>query len=323
MGLGLLFPGQGTQHVGTLPWLETGDPPKRVLAGMAAVLGADWRVRLNDPAWSRRNAVAQPLLTGLCLAAWEALAPLLPAPRVVAGYSVGELAAFSAAGVFTAEVALRLAQQRAERMDACVQGQDTGLLAVTGFTGAAGVMGVTGVTGDTPDAVDALCRQHGLALAIRIGPDRCVLGGPGAALAAAARQAEAAGATGTRLAVAIASHTPWLAGAVPSFAGVLVGEVFDRPQAALVCNHGAGVLRRPDDLRQALAGQIASTLRWDLCMDTVAERGPVCLLEVGPGNTLARMWRVRHPAIPVRSLDDFHSPQAVADWVAKTLDQRR
>jgi hypothetical protein len=127
---------------------------------------------------------ARPLLTGLCLAAWEALAPLLPAPRVVAGCRVGELAAFSAAGVFTAEAALRLAQQRAELMDARVQGQDSGLLAVTGAA---------------PDAV------------------------------------------------AIASHTPWLAGAVSSFASVLAGQAFDRPQAALVCNQGAGVPRRPDE----------------------------------------------------------------------------
>ena len=308
MGLGLLFPGQGTQHAGMLPWLETAGPAKGALAGMAALLGADWRARLADPHWRSRNAVAQPLLTGLCLAAWEALAPLLPAPLAVAGYSVGELAAFSAAGVFTAEAALRLAQRRAQCMDACVQGLDTGLLAVTGAA---------------TDAVDALCRQHGLALAIRTAPDRCVLGGAGAALDAAARQAEAAGASCTRLAVAIASHTRWLAGAVPLFASALAAEPFERPQAALVCNLGAGVLRRPDELRLALAGQIASPLRWDRCMDSGAERGPACLLEVGPGSTLARMWNVRHPDIPARSLDDFQSPQAAADWVAKTLGQRR
>jgi [acyl-carrier-protein] S-malonyltransferase len=54
-------------------------------------------------------------------------------------------------------------------------------------------------------------------------------------------------------------------------------------------------------------------------MDALAERQPACLLEVGPGSTLARMWTSRHSGIPARSLDDFQSPAAVAAWVAKTL----
>ena len=90
MSLALLFPGQGTQYAGMLSWLESEPRAIPVLAAMATDLGQDWRARLNDEAWSRTNRVAQSLMTGVTLAAWQALAPYLPQPTVVAGYSVGD-----------------------------------------------------------------------------------------------------------------------------------------------------------------------------------------------------------------------------------------
>lgn len=300
MSLGLLFPGQGTQHAAMLPWLGQDTRPLHALALMEQAIGTDWRARLSDPAWATRNDVAQILLTGVCLAAWETLQPLLPAPTVVAGYSVGELAAFSAAGVFEPEIALQLAPQRAHGMDACVQGRRTGLLSVA--SGPAG-------------SIDRLCLQHALSVAIRLGPERCILGGLVDDLAAAEQDASQTGATCKRLAVSIASHTAWLRDAVPGWTETLEGCTFARPQAVLVCNESGTALRQPVALRQALARQIARPVLWDQCMDTLAERRPDCVLEIGPGATLARLWNERHPAIPARSIDDFKHPAAVAAWV--------
>lgn len=98
----VLFPGQGSQHAAMLPWLEAEPAAGRALAAIAARLGADWRARLaRDEAWRQRNAVAQVLVTGSSLAAWAVLAPKLPGPpAIVAGYSVGELAAAACAGAF-------------------------------------------------------------------------------------------------------------------------------------------------------------------------------------------------------------------------------
>ena len=304
MSLGLLFPGQGTQHPTLLPWLSQASPQPAALRQLASVLGENWRERLADAAWSADNRVAQSLLTGVSLAAWQVLAPLLPAPAAVAGYSVGELAAFSVAGVFSAEQALGLAAQRAAVMAACVAGLDTGLLSLSGAP--------AGWT-------DSLCQRLGLVLAIRLGPDRCIVGGPVAALGAAEQAAAAAGIHRQRLAVALASHTPWLAPGVAPLAKLLAALPFARPQAVLVCNFSGTALRREAELRQALAGQIARTVPWDRCMDTLAERGVRCVLEVGPGSSLSRLWQGRHPTIPARSADEFGSPQAVAAWVRAAL----
>jgi [acyl-carrier-protein] S-malonyltransferase len=54
-------------------------------------------------------------------------------------------------------------------------------------------------------------------------------------------------------------------------------------------------------------------------MGAVAERRPRCVLEVGPGSTLAKQWADSHPDVPVRSIDAFRGPQAVAAWVLATL----
>nr|MDP9125981.1 hypothetical protein [Pseudomonadota bacterium] len=77
------------------------------------------------------------------------------------------------------------------------------------------------------------------------------------------------------------------------------------------------VLREGAEVQHVLAEQVATTVRWDACMDAVAERRPDAVLEVGPGTTLARLWRERYPSIPVRSCDEFASAAQVLDWAER------
>ena len=295
MRYALVFSGQGMQHAGMLPWLARDEAVQAV----EATLGADWRERLADPAWAGRNAHAQVLLTGLALAAWHQLAPLLPPPAVVAGYSVGELPAFSAAGVMDAPTALALARERAACMDAAAAAADTGLLAVTGLS---------------PDALAALRARFDLDEAIRNGPDSVVLGGLRAALDEAQPAAEGQGARCTRLHVALASHTRWMRPAADAFKNVLDGVALQRPRVPLLSN-ALGRVRDAAQAREALSTQIAATVRWDECMDAVLAQRVDAVLEVGPGQALARLWQQRFADVPARSADEFRSAAAVAKWL--------
>lgn len=298
MSVALVFSGQGGQHPAMLPWLADDAP---LVQATAAALGApDWRTRLQDPAWAACNAHAQVLLTGLALAAWQALAPRLPAPVGIAGYSVGELPAYAAAGVFDADTALALAAARADAMDRAAAVAPGGLIGVTGLGTA---------------AVDALCAATGLACAIRNGPDSVVLGGPEAALQAGGAHAEAQGGRVSRLAVALASHTPAMAPAAAAFAERLAQTSLQRPRVPLFGN-AVDRVRSADDARDALARQIATTVRWDDAMDALHARRPACVLEIGPGQALAKLWNARHPGVPARSCDEFRSADAVVAWVA-------
>lgn len=302
MGLALLFPGQGAQHPRMLPWLYAQPEARSTLDAVARLLGPDWRDGLGDAAWLHANVVAQPLLTGVAIAAWEVLAARLPPPTVVAGYSVGELAAFAAAGVFDARTALDLALARAQAMNDSAAGQDTGLLALQG-----------------PHALELAQAVPALAVAIRINAERVIVGGTADNLDANAARWTAAGMKCTRLPIAIASHTPAMAAAALGFSRRLAHVDLRPASTAIVCNFSATASRAPATLASALAGQIASTVRWDDCMDSIVERGVRCVLEVGPGSALATMWRERHPDVPARSIDEFQGPAGVQAWVRQQL----
>ncbi|MEO6362864.1 MAG: acyltransferase domain-containing protein [Caldimonas sp.] len=296
MSFALVFTGQGTQHPAMLPWLAEDDLVRSTCARLGI---ADWRERLADRAWAGANANAQVLLTGLALAAWRQIEPHVPQPACVAGYSVGELASFSAAGVFDSSRALALAEQRALAMNRCGQQAPGGLLAVGGLA---------------RPAIDALCAETGVALAIRNGADSVVLGGTESMLDQCEPIALRKGARVTRLDIGVASHTRWMDRAAQDFAGVLARTPLDRPGTVLFSN-AAGRVRDAMQAATALAAQMASTVRWDDCMDDIHARAPDGVLEVGPGQALARLWNQRHPDVPARSCDDFRSASAVTEWI--------
>ncbi len=302
MSLGLLFPGQGAQHAQMLPWLEDTPAAAAALASLSQRIGADWRARAADPHWLHANTIAQPLLTGVSLAAWQAIAAQVPTPVAMAGYSVGEVAAFSAAGVFDLDTALDLATRRAAAMNAAAQGQGGGLMSVQG------------------PAVDAIAAaEPDLSLAIRISVEHVIVGGPTSALHRAAERWTAAGLRCKPLPIAVASHTPWMAEAAEAFAQHLATLTLKPPRIALISNLTGMPSRQLQTLTSALSGQIAATVRWDECLDSLAERGVRCVLEVGPGAALAAMWRDRHPEVPARSTDEFRSAAGVVDWVMQQL----
>ena len=99
-----------------------------------------------------------------------------------------------------------------------------------------------------------------------------------------------------------------MAAAAVAFERCLAAVELHPARMAVVCNFTGAASRSTAVLAAALAGQIASTVLWDNCMDCLAERQIQCALEVGPGAALSAMWRERHPEIPVRSIDEFQSP---------------
>ena len=306
MTLALLCSGQGPQHPAMFALIGAVSAAAPLFAHAASLLdGRDPRdlVGALDDAALHRNRVGQVLCTLQAVAALAALPELAARRRIVAGYSVGEVAAWAVAGLIEPAAALDLAAARAAAMDAASTPGD-GLLFVRGLA---------------REAVDRLCHRHGGAVAIVNPGDAWALGGAGDALAALASAARDAGADRvTRIGVAVASHTPRLAAAVEPFRATL-DRVATRPRvppgvrllsgidAAPVLDVGRG--------RDALARQIAAPILWADGLAAAVEAGATAWLELGPGRALAAMVETTYPAMPARSLEDFRTLDGVRSWL--------
>lgn len=304
----MVFSGQGAQHSSMLSWL---DPAQPAVQAVARVLGEGWRLSLGDPGWSSLNANAQPLLAGLCVAAWEELAPALPRPTLLAGYSVGELAAWAAAGVVDADSVVPLAQLRARAMDRAAE-----------KSGSTVLMGVSEIS---EESVRALCVRFGLEVSIRTGLFAFVVGGPVSQMTLARADAGRNGANCMLLPVGLASHTQWMKCAAIEFAQGLKEVPFKTPQVALLSAESGARLMNAESARHALAYQVDHQLHWTDCMIAIASRKPSCFLEIGPGRGLCKLWENwcvdegLSIDAPARSADEFRSAAAIVSWVKRSM----
>lgn len=303
----ILCSGQGGQHRDMFAWLGDVAAAAPVFAAAARELGGiDPRrfVHDADAATLFGNHAGQILCCTQALAAWAMLGEARPRRVVLAGYSVGELAAWGCAGVFAPADLLHLAAERARLMDAAAP-PDAGLVAIAGLPRA---------------TLDRLLRAHEVALAIVNGEDSVVVGGPNAALAACLAEARALGAaTARRLPVAVPSHTRLMQRAAAEFGPILAAA----PRCAMA--GGARLLSGIDGeaVRDVVPGlgklarQISTTIAWSSCLTACREQGAVRFLELGPSDALSRMVAQETGGGTARAIEQFRTADGVRDWLAR------
>lgn len=267
-------------------------------------LGEAWRLAVagtgQDAATVAANRIAQPTVVAWQLDAWARIEPHLPPPVLVAGYSVGEIAACAIGGAFTPSDALALAAERARLMDEAAP-----------FSCA-----LAAILGLAERDVASLCAGREAEVAIRNGPRHCIVGGRCADVERIVEDALTAGASRAHaMPVSTPAHTRLLSGAVPRFADRLGRLPPHRLRLATISAIDAARIATPDEVVSALSRQLATRLDWAACMDAVGEMQPDAILELGPSNALARMLGEALPGIPVRAIEDFRDPAAAAAWV--------
>jgi [acyl-carrier-protein] S-malonyltransferase len=306
MTIALLCSGQGHQGPGMFDLVGEGPEVERLFSHASQWFDDEPRhwVRSASDEALHQNRNAQVLCTLHALAAFTRLARLLPRRRCVAGYSVGEVAAWHVAGRIGALDALDLIVARAAAMDAASVGRE-------------GMLFVRGLSRST---LDALCAGRDAAVAIINPGEACVLAGTDDALHAVAQDAQARGASRiVPVAVRIASHTQRLAAAVPAFRRELAGVRLSSAMAGtrlLSGIDGAAVLDERDGLDK-LARQIAEPVDWAACLQACVEAGASAFLELGPGRALSQMAAEAYPSMPSRSVADFRSWEGVHAWLRR------
>lgn len=295
-----VFPGQGSQSPGFLaPWLELDGARERLeqfseLAEVDLVAaGTEW-----DADRIRDTRVAQPLIVAASLLSYDALVRSGALPAGVAGHSVGEIAALAAAGVLDASDAMRLVGLRGRAMAEAATLEQTGMSAVLG--------------GDE-DAVLARLGELDLTPANYNGGGQIVAAGAHDALAALAAEPVRA----TRvvpLQVAGAFHTRYMAPAVEALAAAAAATSVSDPARTLWSNRDGAVVTDGRDALDRLVAQVASPVRWDLCMASFAEHDVNGIIELAPAGTLVGLAKraLRGiPSVAVKTPDDLVAASAL------------
>jgi [acyl-carrier-protein] S-malonyltransferase len=237
--------------------------------------------------------VAQPAVVTTSLAALAVLREECGLQAgAVAGHSVGELAAYVAAGVLDAEAALRLVQVRAQAMAAACARVDGSMSAVLGLDEPALRVACT------------LASHNGSSVEVANlnAPGQLVVSGSRDALERVAQSARAGGAKRVLpLKVGGPFHSVYMRPAADAVSQALSATPLQRADIPVVLNASAEATQDPDTLRDELAVQIYSAVRWVETLQRLAELGCDRFLEVGPGNVLAGMVRRTLPDARVAS----------------------
>jgi [acyl-carrier-protein] S-malonyltransferase len=273
--IAFLAPGQGSQTEGMLsPWLElSGAADQLTLWSKASGLDL---VRLGTTASTEEitdTAVTQPLVVAATLLAHQELTKrglLAGEEFIVAGHSVGEIAAYAIAGVMAADDAVALAATRGAEMAKACAIEPTGMSAVLG--------------GDEAEVLTRL-EQLDLFPANRNAPGQIVAAG---ALTALDKLSEdpPAKARVRALGVAGAFHTKYMASALDAYAAAAAAIATAEPTATLLSNRDGKPVTSATAAMDTLVAQLTQPVRWDLCTETLREQNVTAIVEFPPAGTL-------------------------------------
>lgn len=277
-----LFPGQGSQHVGMGQELYAHEPSARAVFDQAdAQLGFGLsQLCFAGPEADLTDTVnQQPALfvTSLAMLAvmkdrgWEM-------PAFVAGHSLGELTALTAAGSLAFADGLALVRRRGELMKLAGERSPGAMAAILGLS--------------IPQ-LQAICAQATteLGLPVQIANDNCpgqtVLSGNDQALQRAMQLAELAGAKKVvKLPITIAAHSELMLSVATEFAAAVAGTPLTSPQIPIIANLTAQPLNNPEEIRAELIGQLTGPVRWTETINYLWEQGITTFVEVGAGDVL-------------------------------------
>jgi [acyl-carrier-protein] S-malonyltransferase len=262
------------------PWLELPDSSgvEAQLTSWSKISGLDL-VALGTTASAEEitdTAVTQPLVVAATLLAYAELAkrrsgPLSAGDVIVAGHSVGEIAAYAIAGVISPDDAVMLAATRGREMAKACALEPTGMAAVLG--------------GDETEVLARL-EQLDLTPANRNAVGQIVAAGPLTALDKLAEDPPAK-ARVRKLATAGAFHTQFMAPALEAYSAAAAQVASGEPTATLLSNRDGQPVASAAAAMENLVAQLTQPVRWDLCTETLRAKGVTAIVEFPPAGTLA------------------------------------
>lgn len=303
-----LFPGQGSQVLGMgQDFAEQFDIARQTFAQADEILGFS----LTDICWKgpqdqlNQTVNTQPALYVCSVAIWRVLQQLVPEcrPNWMAGHSLGEFSALTAAGALSFEDGLTLVRKRGELMQKAGEESPGAMAALLGLD---------------IETVESLCAtvsqetNETVVLANDNCPGQAVISGDDAAVERTVALATESGARrAVKLAVSVAAHSPLMASASADFNKAIAATNLDLPKAQLLGNVSADALDSVDDIRKELNQQLTQAVRWTESMTAIVANGAETFVEIGAGTVLSGLMRridrksIRHSLNSVEAMEKF------------------
>ena len=287
MATTVLFPGQGSQYVGMgREAYDQHSGARELFAQADAMLGfALSRLMFDGPEEELMATVnQQPALFVAGLANWFLVQEREGVTAdSVAGHSLGELTALTAAGSLNFADGLRLVRRRGELMQEAGELNPGAMAAILGLE---------------TEQVAAVCVTAEIETGqiVRLANDNCpgqvVISGHVAALERAVDLAVETGARrAVRLPITIAAHSPLMAPAAEGFAIAVAKTTIQPPQIPVIGNASARPLPDAPAIRDELAAQLTAPVLWADSMRYLIDQGMDTFFEAGPGNVLVGLLK--------------------------------
>jgi [acyl-carrier-protein] S-malonyltransferase len=299
-----VFPGQGSQAVGMGRDLAAAFPEAcSIFEEADSILGIGLsKLMWEGPETELNDTInTQPALFVHSLAAYRVLRTVVPAlaPAYMAGHSLGELSAITAAGALTFEDGLRLVRTRGTLMKRAGDLRPGGMAAVIGL--------------DIP-TLDKVCAEASTGGEIvQVANDNCpgqvVISGHKTALERAVAGSKSAGAKrALPLAISIAAHSPLMDSIQHDWESAVRGIAYSEYSVPIIGNVYAAPIVSAGDLQDDIVAQMQSRVRWTESVKLMIGHGVKTFVEIGTGTVLCGLIKRidgNVSALPLGGPQDF------------------
>jgi len=275
-----LFPGQGSQFEGMGKALyESSDLAKELFKKANDVLGFEITKTMFEGSAEELKAtkVTQPAIFIHSVITTKLLDNFIP--DIVAGHSLGEISALTAADVVSFEAGLKLVAARANAMQVACEESPSTMAAILALEN---------------DVVEKICEEtEGVVVAANYNcPGQIVISGEVTAVESACEKLKKAGARRALiLPVGGAFHSPLMASAQNSLAQAIENTTFNEPHCAVYQNYTAKPVTKADQLKQNLNKQLTAPVLWMQSISNMITDGATHFYEIGPGKVLTGLMR--------------------------------
>lgn len=284
MKIAFVFPGQGSQSVGMLDAWAENEAVRQSMERASEALGQDLSALIAQGPAEELNLTTntQPVMLAAAVAtyaAWRAEGGAEPA--VMAGHSLGEYSALTAAGALTLEDAVRIVRVRADAMQAAVP------------VGTGAMAAILGLSDDDVRDACAQAAQGEVVEAVNFNaPAQVVIAGHKAAVERACEIAKGKGAKrALLLPVSAPFHSSLLKPAADVLKSALDAVQVNTPTVPVINNVDVASVTDAAAIRDALVRQAWHPVRWVETLQAMKAQGVTHVIECGPGKVLAGLTK--------------------------------